>query len=239
MSYVNCHQKQVIHHFFAARRKKPAYGMNDAPAVRGYGMLPTRPDRCCYVLYSSQSRKQALEHWVQGAIAQHNGTKDAFTESHERSEMEAAFEKNAGSHSWKSSNRKIRAKDHQSILWIISLEQVEKKWNDAGLTRLRKDVQVGSKDWNDVAFTGQRIRWTQDSQNSPCIEVSQNKAIDELEEVPVERNTKEDLHYTPSMHTMYRGLLGQMNWLQSGTQFQCCHNFPGALRWQLLQQLAM
>ena len=31
------------------------------------------------------------------------------------------------------------------------------------LTRLRKDFQVGSEDWNAVAFTGQRIRWTQDS----------------------------------------------------------------------------
>ena len=35
------------------------------------------------------------------------------------------------------------------------------------LTRLRKDFQVGSEDWNDVTFTGQRIRWAQDSQNGP------------------------------------------------------------------------
>ena len=44
-----------------------------------------------------------------------NGTKDAFTESRERSEMEAVFEKNAGSHSWKSSYRKIRGRNHQSL----------------------------------------------------------------------------------------------------------------------------
>ena len=79
------------------------------------------------------------------------------------------------------------------------------------LTRLRK-IQVGSEDWNDVAFTGQRIRWTQDSQNGPYIEVNQDKAIDELE-IAVERNTKEDLHR----------ILGQINWLQSWTQFKCCH----------------
>ena len=30
---------------------------------------------------------------------------------------------------------------------------------------------------------------------------------------------------TPSMHTMYRSLLGQMNWVQSMTQFQCCYTF--------------
>ena len=91
------------------------------------------------------------------------------------------------------------------------------------LTRLRTFVQVGSEDWNDVAFTGQRIRWTQDSQNGPYIEVSQNKAVDELEEIPLERNTKEDLVGTPSMHTMYRSPPGQINWLQSRTQFQCCY----------------
>ena len=41
----------------------------------------------------------------------------------------------------------------------------------------------------------------------------------------MERNTKEDLQCTPAMHTMYRSLLGQINWLQSRTQFQCCYKF--------------
>ena len=49
------------------------------------------------------------------------------------------------------------------------------------LTRLGKDFQVGSEDWNNVTFIGQRIRWTLDSSNGPHIEVSQNKANDELE----------------------------------------------------------
>ena len=62
-------------------------------------------------------------------------------------------------------------------------------------------------------------------QTGPCMEVSQQKAIDELEEIPVERNTKEDLHCTPAVHTRYRSLLGQTNWLQSRTQYQCCYKF--------------
>ena len=45
--------------YIAARLKKPAYGMNDAPrrwwnildgALRSYGMIPTQAERCCYVL---------------------------------------------------------------------------------------------------------------------------------------------------------------------------------------------
>ena len=76
-----------------------------------------------------------------------------------------------------------------------------------------------------MALTGQRIRWTQESQSGPHIVVIQNKAIHELEEIPVERITKEDLYCTPSMHTMYRSLPGQINWLQSRTQFQCCYKY--------------
>ena len=80
-----------------------------------------------------------------------------------------------------------------------------------------------------LLFTGQRIRLTQDSQNGQCIEVSQDKAIDELEEIKVERNMKEDLHSTLSMHTMYRSLLVQISRLQSRTQFQCCYTISRCL----------
>ena len=93
------------------------------------------------------------------------------------------------------------------------------------LARLSKDFQVGSEDWSDVTFTGQKIRWTKDSQSGSCVEVSQQKAIDELEEIPVERNTEEDLHCIPAVHARCRSLLGEINWLQSRTQFQCCHKF--------------
>ena len=91
--------------------------------------------------------------------------------------------------------------------------------------RLCKDFQVDSEDWNDVTFTAQRIRWMKDSQSGRCIEVSQQKAIDELEEIPVERNTKENFHCTPAMHTRNGSILGQLNWVQSRTQLQCCYKF--------------
>ena len=93
------------------------------------------------------------------------------------------------------------------------------------LARLSKDFQVGSEDWSDVTFTGQRIRWMKDSQSGPCIEVSQQKAIDELKDIPVERNTEEDLRCSPAMHTRYRSLLREMKCSQSRTQFQCCCKF--------------
>ena len=53
--------------YIAARLTIPAHGMNDAPDAGGnildkalctYVMVPTRADRCCYVLYSSQTRER-------------------------------------------------------------------------------------------------------------------------------------------------------------------------------------
>ena len=96
------------------------------------------------------------------------------------------------------------------FLWMIFLEHVELRWNKRVLARFRKDIQVGSEDWNDVLFTGQRIRWMKDHQLGPSIEVSQERAIEELEEIPIEKNTK-DLYCTQRMHTKYRSLLGQIN----------------------------
>ena len=88
--------------YIAARLKKPACGMNDAPrrwwnipdkALCSDGRVPTRADRCRYVLYSTQSRERAWEPWRQKTTAQWHGTGNILTESRERSEMVAAFEK--------------------------------------------------------------------------------------------------------------------------------------------------
>ena len=78
------------------------------------------------------------------------------------------------------------------------------------LARLRKYFHGGAEDWNDVTFTRQRICWMKDPQSGSCIDVCQEKAIDELEVIPAERNTKEEPHWTPAIHTEYRSLLGQI-----------------------------
>jgi hypothetical protein len=58
-----------------ARLKKPAYGLNDAPrrwwnvidtALRKYGMMPTRADRCCYVLCSNAKPAPAVKETTKG-----------------------------------------------------------------------------------------------------------------------------------------------------------------------------
>ena len=137
--------------YVAAILKKPANGMNDVPrswcnildkALHSYGVIPTQADRCCYVLYSLQSCKQAWEPWIQEAIAQQSGTKDAFTESREQSEMEAAFEKkldpSAGSPATEKSVARI------IILFVDDLFGTGgKDMEQRVLTRLRNYFPVG------------------------------------------------------------------------------------------------
>ena len=202
--------------YIAAILKKPAYDMNDAPrrcwnildkALRSYGMVPHEPIDAvtCCIRYCRVSELGITGD--KGPSHSSTAQKTPLIESRETSEMEAAFEKNAGPIAGSPATGK-------SVTRIINLF-VDDLYRTGGnemeqrvLTRIRKYVQVGSEDWNDVAFTGQRILWTQDPQTGPYIEVSQEKAIEELEEIPVERNTKEDLQCTPAMHTMYRSLLG-------------------------------
>ena len=200
--------------YIAARLQKPAYGLNDAPrrwwnifdkALCSCGMVPTRADRLCYVLYSTQSRERAWEPWRQKTIAQSHGTGNVLTESRERSKN-GCFEKMQDPMAGSPAAGK-------SVAGIINLFVDDffgtggKEMEQRVLTRSRMDFHVGSEDWSDVTFTGQRIRCTKDPQTGSYIEVSQEKAIEELEEIPVERNTKEDLHCTPAVHTRYTTFL--------------------------------
>ena len=88
------------------------------------------------------------------------------------------------------------------------------------LPKLRKDFKVGSEDKNDVQFVGQRIRWQQN-----YIEVDHERAIEELGEVVFDNTLREDLVCPPDLHTQFRSVLCQINWLQSRTQFQACYRF--------------
>ena len=64
-----------------------------------------------------------------------------------------------------------------------------------------------------------------DPQLGPSIEVSQERATEKLEKIPVEKNITEDLHWSPTKHIEYRSLLRQINLLQSKRLFQCCYKF--------------
>mgnify|MGYP000140565083 CR=1 FL=1 len=95
--------------------------------------------------------------------------------------------------------------------------------------------QVGSEDVNDIAFVGQRIKWISSTKKngtksegkhvSDHIKVDQKLCIDGLTEITFDKSLKDDVSLTPSMHTEYRSVLGQLNWLQSRTQFHIAYSF--------------
>ena len=74
--------------------------------------------------------------------------------------------------------------------------------------------QIGSEDRNNVAFTGQRVRW-----NNKALVVDQDKSVEELSEIVIDKHLNDDTPCTASQHTEFRSLLGSLNWLQSRTQF--------------------
>ena len=169
-----------------------------------------------YVLYSTQTCKQ---NWNKAFYTQGHDTHDISLESRARSQGDPAYEKmldpTEGSPATGKSVAGILELLVDDILGTGRTEMEQRV-----LGRLRKDFQVVSEGWNDVLFTGQRIRWMKDPQSGPSIEVSQERAIEELEEIPVEKSTKEKLHCTPAVQTRYRSLLGPINCLQSRTQFR-------------------
>jgi hypothetical protein len=74
-----------------------------------------------------------------------------------------------------------------------------------------------------VVFTGQRVRW-----EGRKLVVDQDKAVEDLSEVNLDKHLKDDTPCTASQHTEFRSLLGSLNWLQSRTQFAVCYNFSRA-----------
>ena len=248
MLCVNCHPKQVIllkllqdwrnGHTAWMMLHRRWWNILDK-ALCNCGMIPTRADRCCYVLYSTQTRERT---WNQNNSTLWHGTNNISIESRARSAGDAAFEKMLDPIEGSPAVGK-------SVAGIINLF-VDVLFGTGGtemehrvLARLTTDFQVGSQDWNHLLFTRQRIRWMKDPKSGPSIEVSHERAIEELEKISIERNTKEDPHWTPAMHTTYRSLQGKINWLQSGTQFQWSYKFfrcaskaayPQLVMWKLL-----
>ena len=124
--------------------------MNDAPrrwwnildkALCSYGMVPTRADRCCYVLYSTQTCKP---NWNKKCFTQVNGTDDISLESCVRSQGDAAFETMLDPIEGSPATDK-------SVAGIIHLF-VEDLFGTGGtemehrvLARAKKDFRVGSK----------------------------------------------------------------------------------------------
>ena len=244
--------------YMAARLKRAAYGLNDAPRLwwnrldtklRSYGLVPTRADRCCYVLYSNRSSLRRKD--VKGSEAKKavHWTEEVV-EPLDPAIWEASSFKNDSRAERLDVGRSSSKLDIDGALELLldpitgsaakgkSVEGVVTIHVDDALMAgtpyfvkhvvdgLRKDFKVGSEDKNDVLFVGQRIRWVdKDKPSTKHIRVDQERKVEELSEIKIDSSLRETLTCTPDLHTQFRSVLGQVNWLQSRTQYQSCYLF--------------
>ena len=112
---------------------------------------------------------------------------------------------------------------HVDDLFITGTPEFLKQFNKV----VKSQFKIGHEDVNDLMFTGQRVKWIIDgkTKKKSHIIVEQSLCVSELTEVVIPRGIKDDEKCDKDLHTAYRSLLGSINWLQSRTQFQACHQF--------------
>ena len=116
----------------------------------------TRADLCCCVFYSVQSRERTK-------------TKEPYTVERYRQHLKQTARADRSRWCiWENAGFLLQEVQIQENPWQDLLHLfVDNLFGEGGtemeqrvLARLRIDFQVDSEDWNDVTFTGQRIRWT-------------------------------------------------------------------------------
>ena len=207
--------------YIGARLKRPAYGLNDAPrrwwnvvdkALLSYGLVPTRADRCTYVLYS-EGKKNATATSSKGI----EGSRPLTTIDEAVDFLMDPIARN-----------NAQGRDVHGFV-CLHVDDLYMGGDDHFVKQvpgnIRKDFNVGSEDKNDIMFVGQRIRWKECPKNGPYLSVDQKLAVDAVEEIKFDKHLKDDIPCTPQLHTAYRSVLGQLNWLQSRTQAHICYRF--------------
>ena len=207
--------------YIGARLKRPAYGLNDAPrrwwnvvdkALLSYGLVPTRADRCTYILYKDEAKKTSTTNSKGLESSRPLTTIDEAVDFL----MDPIARNNA-------QGREV----HGFV--CLHVDDLYMGGDDIFVQRvpggIRKDFNVGSEDKNDIMFVGQRIRWKDCPKHGAYLSVDQKLAVDAVEEIKFEKHLKDEVPCTPQLHTAYRSVLGQLNWLQSRTQAHICYRF--------------
>ena len=58
-----------------------------------------------------------------------------------------------------------------------------------------QEYKIGSEDWNDIMFCGQRVKWIFDEEGTKqYINVDQERAIETLEEIVFDTKLGDDIH---------------------------------------------
>ncbi len=167
--------------------------------LRSYGCVPTRADRCTYVLYSKTPLISPKSSTQPPKAETDNGSYTAA--------LDSLLDPYSGNNARGFAPCGVICL-HVDDLYMVGGDEFTKRV----ITRLRKDFQVGSEDRNDVTFVGQRIRWI-NGLHKGHICVDQKLAVEELLEIKFDKSLKDNVECAPGLHTEHRSVLGQLNWL--------------------------
>ena len=180
MLYVNWHQKQDIHHtLLRDLRNLHTVWMMPHPTLTEHSWRST-----VQLWYGSHVSRQMLPCLVLNQVARADlGPKEVHTvedlgnismNPRVRTEVHAVYEKmlNPITES-PATGKSVTGIDNlfvDDLFGTVGTEMEQRV-----LIRFKKDFQVVSGDWNDVSFTGQRIRWTKISQLGSCTPKSEDR----------------------------------------------------------------
>ena len=86
-----------------------------------------------------------------------------------------------------------------AFMWMTYSVLVTKFYHHV-VSAIHKDYQIGSEDTNDVLFVGQGVRWKTED-NSSCIQVDQERGIQELGEIEFDNKLRDTDFCQPALHT--------------------------------------
>ena len=171
-----------------------------------------RGDRCTYVPYSNKDRLTAAK--LSKKITSDSGTFD-------RAALDQLLDPFTGTNSNGFKPCGVICL-HIDDLFMVGNAEFE----NTVITHPKSKFQIGSEDRNDGTCVGQCIQWKwKPKAPGSFVTVDQKLAIDELREIRFDKHLTDNVACNPTLHTEYRSVLGQVNWLQSITQYHSCYEF--------------
>ena len=80
------------------------------------------------------------------------------------------------------------------------------------VAEIGKEYKIGSEDWNDNMFCGQRTKWIHDEKGEKNhIDVDQERGIDDLAEVIYDKKLDPDLACDVDLHHQFRSGVGAVH----------------------------